>query len=319
MTIISKVYYSNAVNVRGIGGPSQKLVKLLEKSNLADLITPGDRIAVKMHLGEPGCVRYLRPVFPVLIVDFLKKCGGRPFVTDAPVMYKSDRDNFHGYLNAARRNGFTEEVLGCPLIISGGVDEQGYTFDVPDPLILDNITVSRDIWEADFLFSLAHFTMHLEFPFAGSLKNIAMGSVDRATKLKMHSVRKFSPPLLNSQAANTDGAKVILGKFESKAFACNIALDVTPECDCFHKSDLPIVPDVGIFLSDDIVACDKASFDKVIDAPGYPGCLMEGHEGMLPGGNKVNACHNKQKNADFHDECISKANIGNLNYELIEI
>ena len=161
--------------------------------------------------------------------------------------------------------------------------------------------------------------MHLEFPLAGCLKNIAMGCADRDTKLKMHSVRKYSPPHLNSQAANTDGAKVILNRFKGKVFGCNLALDVTPECDCFDKSDLPVVPDIGVFLSEDLTACDQAALDKVIASPGYPGCLMEGHEGMKPGGNKVGACHEKMTDYSKYNEFLRQAGIGSLEYELVEI
>ena len=161
--------------------------------------------------------------------------------------------------------------------------------------------------------------MHLEFPIAGCLKNVGMGCSDQATKMKMHAAKKYSPPHLNSQAANTDGAKVIINRFQGKVFGCNLALDVTPECDCFDKTDLPIVPDIGIFLSEDLAACDQAAFDKVIAAPGYPGCLMEGHEGMNPGGDKVTACHSNQSGIERYNDFLRQAGIGSLKYELIEI
>jgi len=295
------------------------MMKLLQNCGLHTIISAGDKVAVKMHLGEPGSCRYLRPIFPALLVDFIKQCGGKPFVTDAPVMYKSPRNNYFGYLDSARRNGFTAETMGCPIVISGGLKDNGVTVNVPDPLILPQITVSQDIWDADFLLSLAHFTMHLEFPYAGSLKNIAMGSMDRDTKMAMHSAKKFHPPHLNVQAANADGAKVMLTRFKNKFFALNLALDVTPECDCFDKTDLPIIPDIGVFASLDPAACDKAAYDKVLAAPGYPGCLMESHPAMLPGGNKVAACHSKQSDAAAHDDFLRQAGISSLEYDLIEI
>jgi len=37
-------------------------------------------VAVKMLLGEPGNCRYIRPIFPALIVDFIKQCGGKPSI-----------------------------------------------------------------------------------------------------------------------------------------------------------------------------------------------------------------------------------------------
>jgi len=313
----AKVYFANAKYRRGIGGPTQKFLRLLELSELKSTIKHGDRTAIKMHFGEPGNCRYMRPIFAALTVDYIKSLGGKPFLTDAPVMYKSERDNYFGYLEAARRNGFTTETMGCPLVISGGIKDDGVEVQVKNPLILEKVTVSRDVWEADFLFSLAHFTMHMEFPYAGCLKNISMGCMDRKTKMEMHSVRKFHLPHLNVQAANSDGAKVMLEHFKGKIFAVNIALDVTPECDCFGKTDLPITPDAGIFVSTDMAACDKAAYDTVTALPGYPGCLMEGKEGMAAGGNKAVSCHSKLGDGHEYEEYIIKAGISSLEYELV--
>jgi uncharacterized Fe-S center protein len=234
-------------------------------------------------------------------------------------MYRTDRKDFFKYLKHARRNGFTNETMGCPVIISGGFRDNGVQLKVKEPLILPEITISQEIYDADFLLSVAHFTMHLEFPFAGSLKNISMGCVTQDTKLAMHSVKGIGKSHQNVQAANVDGAKTIIAHFAPKIFACNLALDVTPECDCFDNTDLPIVPDIGIFLSSDIVACDKSAFDAVISAPGYPGCILEGSEGMMEGGNKVTPIHPKQTNWNDQENFIRQANIGSLEYELVEL
>jgi len=39
--------------------------------------------------------------------------------------------------------------------------------------------------------------------------------------------------------------------------------DVTPLCDCVAASGLPVVPDIGILASRDVVAIDKASLDLI--------------------------------------------------------
>jgi len=319
LSLPPEVYYSNAGLAKGIGGPSQKLLKILETSNLSQIVNEGNIVALKMHLGEPGNSRYIRPILAVIVVDYIKMCGGRPFVTDTTVMYNTDRKDFFKYLDAARRNGFTSEVLGCPLIISGGFRDHGVRVKVPDPLILEEVTISQEIWDADVLFSLAHATMHLQFPFAAALKNISMGCVDKKTKTAMHSVKKFTPIHLNTQAANTDGAKVVIEHFNEKIFACNLALDITPECDCFDKTDLPIVPDIGIFASDNPSACDQATFDAIMKAPGYPGSILEGKDGMRSGGDKVVGCHHSQQDYKPYFNFLDQAGIGSPDYELVEV
>ena len=43
----------------------------------------------------------------------------------------------------------------------------------------------------------------------------------------------------------------------------NFALDITKECDCISGDDPRIIDDAGIFASDDILAADKACFDRL--------------------------------------------------------
>lgn len=66
--------------------------------------------------------------------------------------------------------------------------------------------------------------------------------------------------------------------FEDKIVYVNFILDVTPVCDCAPFSDIPIVTDVGILASRDIVAIDKLSLDLVNEAPVYPGSALCGKD-----------------------------------------
>ena len=43
----------------------------------------------------------------------------------------------------------------------------------------------------------------------------------------------------------------------------NFLIDISPGCDCCSFSNIPIVPDLGILLSDDPIAIDKASADLI--------------------------------------------------------
>lgn len=47
------------------------------------------------------------------------------------------------------------------------------------------------------------------------------------------------------------------------SFHINIAMDISPNCDCHCENDAPIVPNIGIFASFDPVACDQAAADAV--------------------------------------------------------
>ncbi len=60
---------------------------------------------------------------------------------------------------------------------------------------------------------------------------------------------------------------ILKGKAGKTAFF-NFILSVSPNCDCYPRNDEPIVPDIGVLASDDIVAIDQASVDLVNATPG---------------------------------------------------
>jgi uncharacterized Fe-S center protein len=83
-------------------------------------------------------------------------------------------------------------------------------------------------------------------------------------------------------------AGVLKGK-EEKVVYINFITQVSPFCDCYGHNDAPIVPDIGIVASTDIVAIDQASADMVNGAQGFKDtALKSGHE---PGGDKFRGVH----------------------------
>lgn len=87
----------------------------------------------------------------------------------------------------------------------------------------------------------------------------------------------------------------------------NFLMDITPHCDCHPYSDLPVVPDLGIMASKDILAIDRASVDLYRQAENLSGALLKDKkfwdwtdvEGML--------------------NYAEKLELGTQNYRLIEI
>ena len=63
-------------------------------------------------------------------------------------------------------------------------------------------------------------------------------------------------------------AKAVLDRQEAKGVFFNFALKITKECDCLAQDDPRICPDIGIFVSTDAVAVDKACYDQVVRACG---------------------------------------------------
>ncbi len=58
-------------------------------------------------------------------------------------------------------------------------------------------------------------------------------------------------------------AAAVLGRFQSKVVFINFVQDVTQLCDCVSPSGFPVVPDIGILASTDVIAIDKASLDLI--------------------------------------------------------
>ena len=70
----------------------------------------------------------------------------------------------------------------------------------------------------------------------------------------------------------------------------NMAIDIAPKCDCVNYSDMPIVPNLGVFASNDPVAIDKACIDKVTETAGVVGSVAEEMEVLNPGQRKFEMC-----------------------------
>ena len=58
-------------------------------------------------------------------------------------------------------------------------------------------------------------------------------------------------------------------------FHISLVMDVSPYCDCHAESDVPIVPDVGMFASFDPVALDQACADACQAQPIMGGSLLD--------------------------------------------
>ena len=69
----------------------------------------------------------------------------------------------------------------------------------------------------------------------------------------------------------------------------NMAIDVSPGCDCIGFADMPIVPHLGVFAGRDPVALDKATVDKAAESPGMPGSAAEEYGADAVGVKKFTA------------------------------
>lgn len=353
--------------------PWKRMDRLLSQSKLADRVGKNDIVAIKLHFGELGNTRYIRPILARKIVEFVKEVGGRPFLTDTTTLYRHARHTLFDYLDTAAKNGFTRESMGCPILIADGLrGTNGEWVEIESFSKFKKVKVAQFIFEADFLISLAHMTFHIKTGFAGSIKNVAMGCTTKETKLAMHAseakpvydedrctlcmicvdvcpssafyrqgkeivyerercvgcgeciaycssgaikIPWSSVMALDLQKGLMDGFRGVASTFDpEKIIFINLGFDITPNCDCDSSSDLPAVPDVGILVSEDALACDKASYDLVVAAPPYPGSQAD-KKRVKAGEEKIKSFYPDVDISQYWQLC-RKAKLGNLEYEL---
>ncbi|MFC1938957.1 DUF362 domain-containing protein [Chloroflexota bacterium] len=172
------------------------------------MIPKNEPVAIKLHMGELGNIRYLRPIFVRTVVDVIKSSGGVPFLFDTVALYPGERETKEKYLRTAAMNGFVEASVGAPVVIADEYDEQealAITSQI-DRCHLTEIKVPALLMESACVVVLSHVKGHELAGFGGAIKNLAMGCVSTQTKQAQHSVNM---PIFNAEQACDGCAKCV--------------------------------------------------------------------------------------------------------------
>ena len=221
------------------------------KEQIRGFFRKGSRIAVKLHMGEIRNKYYLKPGVIKGIVSVLKELGLKPFLFDSVVLYSGARDTKAKYYATAKKHGFAEEKIGCPIVISDrGVDVKTKNMTV---------RVCRELAEADGMLVVSHVKGHCCYGFGGAIKNIGMGGVTPKSKEAIH-LAKFG--FASSDELLAEAAFAVLKKVP-KAYYVNFLINIARECDCCNDAGPIVADDIGVLFGDDIVAIDQASVDLI--------------------------------------------------------
>ena len=164
-----------------------KISDLLKRTKLDGKIKTNDLVAIKLHFGELGNTAYLRPVFLRTIVERVKECGGKPFLTDTNTLYTGSRSDAVSHLNTAIANGFDFSCVGCPIVIADGLRGSSGVRVPVNGHVLKEVSIAKEITDADVILAVTHFKAHELSGFGGAIKNIGMGCATREGKLVQHS------------------------------------------------------------------------------------------------------------------------------------
>ncbi len=122
------------------------------------------------------------------------------------------------------------------------------------------------------------------------------------------------------QEACAISTSITLSTFDpGKVTHISLAAHMTPVCDCFGFTSMPILPDAGIFGSDDIVALEQALLDVTAKTPLIEENLPTCYEVHTRVGHPLSWLHGLLKDPYHITEYAEQLGLGTREYELVDV
>ena len=122
------------------------------------------------------------------------------------------------------------------------------------------------------------------------------------------------------QEALAISTSLSLGTFaKGKAVHLVLANQITPVCDCFGFTSMPILPDAGIFGSDDIVALEQAVLDATGRLPLIEENIPTSMEVHTREGHPLRWLHGPFKDPYLVVHYGEKLGLGTREYEMVDV
>ena len=259
------------------------------------------KVAVKLHSGEVGNQNFLKPEFWKPIID---EVGGT--VVECNTAYKGKRDTTAKHLKTLKLHGWSE-LFEVDLLDAEGPD---LVPDIPDGKVINKNYVGKNIKNYDSLLVLSHFKGHPMGGYGGALKQLSIGIASSYGKAYIHGAgnpkeiwTSDHDSFLKSMA---DAALSIVRYFKGNALYINVMKNMSVDCDCCAVAEDPCMKDIGILVSCDPVAIDKACLDLVYAAKDDPG-------------QKHFLERVESRNGILTVEAAEALGAGTTDYELIEV
>lgn len=286
---MAKVYFTNEIT-------KEAVLRLYEYLG----IELEGQVAIKLHSGEPGNQNFIRPDFFKPIID---KVNGT--VVECNTAYDGKRNTSSAHLETLKEHGWSK-YFKVDLLDEEGPD---YELEIPSGKVIKKNYVGKNIVKYDSMLLLSHFKGHPMGGYGGALKQLSIGVASSYGKAYIHGAgdpKKIwtadHDSFLESMA---DAAKSIVDYFNNKIIYINVMKNMSVDCDCCAVAEDPCMADIGILISTDPVAIDKACLDLVY-ASSDPGKdhLIERIE---------------SRNGVLTIEAAEKLGIGSTTYELIKL
>lgn len=114
-----------------------------------------------------------------------------------------------------------------------------------------------------------------------------------------------------------EATAAVLTTFKKKKVVyINFLTEIQPECDCMPAADVPVIQDIGILISDDIVAIEQASVDMLLKENPLPSSLAS-DEKINAGDDVLYSLHKRPYNIQIEE--AERLGLGTRKYKLREI
>ena len=157
-------------------GLMARLGALLDQARLDELVPRGRNfVAIKIDVGELGCLSYLRPPLIRAVVEKVLELGGDPVLVDTTRLNSAASSLGRNWLDAATVNGYVTAVLGRGVTLGDGyTGEEGELLPI-DGDELGGVEVARAVAEYAALIVVSHVTGHPFAGLSGALLNFGPG------------------------------------------------------------------------------------------------------------------------------------------------
>ena len=119
---------------------------------------------------------------------------------------------------------------------------------------------------------------------------------------------------------NVIATKLVLDTFEpGSAVFINVANNLTPVCDCFGLTGLPVLPDAGVFGSDDIIAVEQATLDATAGMPIIEDNLPRCMKIIERQGHPFQWIHGRYKDPNEQVAIGEKMGLGTREYVFVDV
>ena len=262
-------------------------------------------IAIKLHSGEDGNQNYVKPEFVKDLIDYVNGT-----VVECNTAYNGQRNSTNKHLKLLEKHGWNK-YFDVDLLDE---EDDDLVLDIPNGKVINKNYVGKNLTKYDSMLVLSHFKGHPMGGFGGALKQLSIGIASSRGKSYIHSAGKTLDQnevwKLNTKQdlfleSMADAATSVVNYFNGNIVYINILCNLSVDCDCCAKAEDPCMKDIGILLSLDPVAIDKASIDLVYSSED------EGKKHLIERIESRNGLHTIEE--------AEKRGIGTTKYKIVDI